>query len=145
MVVGLAAIGLIVSAIISHVIVSAYPSIVKKRTEIEGILWYQRILPISLCHACTLAFGNLVYLYLDIGFIQMLKSFTPVVIILSSCLGLAVNYLSYYVIQETNSLTLKVLGTFRNVFLIFVGVFLYNEQISSNEMFGYGLSLIGFI
>ena len=35
----------------------------------------------------TLAFGNSVYLLLNVGFIQMLKSFTPVIIMITACLA----------------------------------------------------------
>ena len=35
--------------------------------------WLVRILPIGLFMALTLHFGNLVYLYLTVAFIQMLK------------------------------------------------------------------------
>ena len=48
-----------------------------------GVLWFKRVLPVGLAHAATLAFGNAVYLYLNVGFIQMLKSFTPVIIMLT--------------------------------------------------------------
>ena len=41
----------------------------------------------GLAHASTLAFGNAVYLYLNVGFIQMLKSFTPVIIMLTGMYG----------------------------------------------------------
>jgi len=45
-------------------------------------LWYKRVLPVGLAHAGTLAFGNIVYLFLNVGLIQMLKSFTPVVMVI---------------------------------------------------------------
>jgi hypothetical protein len=35
----------------------------------------------------TLAFGNSVYLLLNVGFIQMLKSFTPVIIMITAYLS----------------------------------------------------------
>lgn len=37
------------------------------------------VMPVGLFGALTLAFGNLVYLYLTMAFIQMLKAFTPVI------------------------------------------------------------------
>lgn len=43
-----------------------------------GKLWFQRVLPVGFAHASALALGNLVYLWLNVGTIQMLKSFTPV-------------------------------------------------------------------
>lgn len=42
-----------------------------------------RILPVGLCMALTLHFGNLVYLHLTVAFIQILKSFTPVITMLA--------------------------------------------------------------
>jgi len=36
--------------------------------------------PVGACQALALACGNAVYMYLNMGFIQMLKSFTPVVV-----------------------------------------------------------------
>jgi hypothetical protein len=36
-----------------------------------GYLWYKRVLPVGLAHATTLALGNAVYLYLQVGFIQV--------------------------------------------------------------------------
>ena len=53
-----------------------------KFESIGGRLWYKRVLPVGLAHAGTLAFGNIVYLFLNVGLIQMLKSFTPVVMVI---------------------------------------------------------------
>jgi hypothetical protein len=39
--------------------------------------------PVGACQALALACGNAVYMYLHMGFIQMLKSFTPVVVMLT--------------------------------------------------------------
>lgn len=41
-----------------------------------------RMLPVGLFNAVTLMFGNAVYLYLSVAFIQMLKAFTPVITML---------------------------------------------------------------
>lgn len=78
----LSGLGVLASAIFSRILVRIGYAKITKRDAVEGILWYQRVLPVGLASAGTLAFGNMVYLYLDVGFIQMLKSFTPVVIIL---------------------------------------------------------------
>jgi len=45
----------------------------------------------------------------------------------ASFMGIGVNYLSYLVIQYTSSLTMKILGTVRNIILIFYGVFMHGE------------------
>jgi len=40
------------------------------------------MLPVGLFNAMTLMFGNAVYLFLSVAFIQMLKAFTPVMTML---------------------------------------------------------------
>jgi hypothetical protein len=57
----------------------------------------------------------------------------------------AVNFLSYLVIQATSSLTMKVLGTLRNILTIFLGVMFYSETIDPNEWIGYMIALLGFV
>lgn len=57
---------------------------VEKPEAVQGILWYKRVLPVGLAQAATLSFGNTVYLFLNVGFIQMLKSFTPVCIMITA-------------------------------------------------------------
>jgi hypothetical protein len=49
--------------------------------EVSGRAFWSRLCPVGVLHACTLAFGNAVYLYLGVGFVQMMKAFTPVVIL----------------------------------------------------------------
>ena len=56
--------------------------IIENSKEVQGMKFFIRVLPIGLAFAGTLSTGNSVYLYLDVGFIQMLKSFTPVIIII---------------------------------------------------------------
>lgn len=41
-----------------------------------------RMLPVGFFNAMTLMFGNAVYLFLSVAFIQMLKAFTPVITML---------------------------------------------------------------
>lgn len=41
----------------------------------------QNVVPVGACQALTLALGNAAYLYLTVSFIQMLKAFTPVVVL----------------------------------------------------------------
>lgn len=45
----------------------------------------------------------------------------------ASFMGIGVNYLSSLVIQYTSSLTMKILGTVRNIILIFYGVIVHGE------------------
>lgn len=48
---------------------------------------FRRALPVGICAAGSLCFGNMSYIYLDAGFIQMLKAGTPALLLLVlSCL-----------------------------------------------------------
>ena len=81
--------GMIVSALLARVAAALGFITPKKDKMIEGINWYLRVLPVGFAHAGTLMTGNWVYLYLDMGFIQMLKSFSPVMLlIISAILGI---------------------------------------------------------
>lgn len=46
-----------------------------------GRLWYVGVFPVAVAQATTLAFGNAAYMFLGVGFIQMLKACTPVVVL----------------------------------------------------------------
>lgn len=255
----LSCIGIAVSGLFARCLV--YTGIVKlERSEsITGMLYFTRVMPVGIAYAGTLACGNMVYLLLDVGFIQMLKCFTPVVVmaglslsgiesanrptmvsiivisvgtaltctyspnvsliglfvmfmsevfeairliltqfllkdqkmgivegqyylapastlwlllgsfifeypkmvsnnfegidviianpssfIFAALLGLVVNFLTYFVIQVTSALTLKVLGVARNVLVIVIGVIFYREIVTLNEGMGYSLAVLGF-
>lgn len=254
----LSALGVSFSAIVARVMVMLGLVKLQRKEAVSGVHYLKRVMPVGFFHAATLSFGNLVYLYLNVGFIQMLKSFTPVIILVcstltglefpsqmtilsiavisvgtavtssfvpelsivglgvmfmselseairllmtqfllqnlkfgviegqyvlapaaafwlgcaacifegqkmvdngafaimaanpapffvASALGLCVNFLSYLVIQTTSSLTMKVLGTARTILTICVGVVIWGENIGLKSMFGYGLSLAGFV
>jgi hypothetical protein len=254
----LSGLGVGVSALVARILVSLGYVQLTKKDAVDGILWYKRVLPVGLAHAGTLAFGNTVYLLLNVGFIQMLKSFTPVIILitsviakienpniptwlsifmisigtaatcsytanlsvlglcimfmaefaeairllmtqhllqnlkfsiiegqyvlapatafwlfmasamyegssmyeanaftiiknnfwiflLASLMGLCVNFMSYLVIQVTSSLTMKVLGSARNVFTIALGVMLWGDVISGSAVGGYFITMMGFV
>lgn len=49
------------------------------RERITPAFALKNLLPVGAAMACTLSFGNAVYLYLPVGYIQMLKAFTPTV------------------------------------------------------------------
>lgn len=52
-------------------------------------IFFERIVPVAVLFALSLALGNQAYLYLSVSFIQMLKAFTPVaVLIAGSALGI---------------------------------------------------------
>ncbi|KAF6253764.1 triose-phosphate transporter family-domain-containing protein [Scenedesmus sp. NREL 46B-D3] len=52
---------------------------VEAKAVISRSYWVRRIMPVGFFMAATLWAGNLVYLYLSVSFIQMLKAFTPVI------------------------------------------------------------------
>lgn len=83
----LSGLGVLMSAGFARILVLAGVTKLTRKDQVEGNLWYKRVLPVGFFHACTLAFGNTVYLLLDVGFIQMLKAFTPVVIIIIGVLS----------------------------------------------------------
>lgn len=253
----LSGLGVLASALTAQVLVRLGYVQLQRKEAIEGMLWYKRVLPVGFTHACTLAFGNTVYLYMNVGFIQMLKSFTPVILMITgyvanidiptmpviysvvvislgtaatcsfspefsiigitimflaeltegirliftqfflqqlkfgvvegqyvlapasaiwlflfslffefntmwkngaftiianniplflaaSFMGIGVNYLSYLVIQVTSSLTMKILGTARNILVIIIGVLFYGEVVTFHEGVGYTVALAGF-
>lgn len=253
----LSGLGVLASGVLAQLVVKLGFVKLERQESVQGLLWYKRVLPVGLAHASTLAFGNAVYLYLNVGFIQMLKSFTPVIIMLTgylanietptlpiiysvvvislgtagtcsfnadfnvigiaimfaaelaeairliftqyflqqlkfgvvegqyvlspasafwlflasyifeyskmietnafstvqnyymvfavaSVMGIGVNFLSYLVIQYTSSLTMKILGTARNILTIIIGVVFYKETVTMNEAIGYGVALLGF-
>ena len=83
----LSGLGVLVSGIVARLLVGCGYVTLQRKDAVEGLLWYRRVLPVGLAHAGTLAFGNSVYLLLNVGFIQMLKSFTPVIIMLTAYLA----------------------------------------------------------
>ena len=78
----ISSLGIFLSSIVAKFIVYLGYVTIEKKDEVEGIYYYKRVLPVGVAYAGTLATGNLVYLFLDVGFIQMLKSFTPVVVMI---------------------------------------------------------------
>ena len=61
------------------------------------------------------------------------------------CVGIVINYLTYYVIQVTSSLTMKILGGVRNIFTILASILYYHELVDSREGVGYTIAYIGFL
>lgn len=57
--------------------------IVDAQRKVSLSFFAKKILPVGLFMALTLHFGNLVYLYLTVSFIQMLKAFTPIITMLA--------------------------------------------------------------
>jgi len=60
----------------------------ESRQVVAGNDWFKVALPIGLMKALCMSTGNAVYLHLSFGFIQMLKAFTPlIVLIVMRCTG----------------------------------------------------------
>jgi len=80
----LSALGLSTTAVVIHILVASGICEVRPETHeaVAGKAWYSAVLPIALAKAMTLACGNAVYLHLGLGFIQMLKAFNPVIIVI---------------------------------------------------------------
>mmetsp|Transcript_43593 Transcript_43593/g.136781 ORF Transcript_43593/g.136781 Transcript_43593/m.136781 type:complete len:342 (-) Transcript_43593:73-1098(-) len=256
----LSALGVTCSALVARILVATGVATVRqeKREFVAGANWYRRVLPVGMLHAATLACGNAVYLHLGVSFVQMLKAFTPVVVLATmvalrlesprkevlaavsfivlgtlvttaaapelrpigilfmagaevaealrlaltqflltaqkftvlegqyilspagsvcllaaaavieapraletgafdvvlqepaafcaaALLGVGVNYLSYFVIGAVGALTLKVLGTLRNIGLVAYGAVVLGEVVTGRQCLGYALSLGGFV
>lgn len=63
---------------------------------------------------------------------------------LAAGMGFVVNLTSLTAIQMTSSLTVKVLGTFKDVALVLIGIFSLHEAVSATQGVGYSLSIFGF-
>jgi len=69
----------------------------------------------------------------------------PFDFMLAGSLGLGVQLVTSAVIQLTNSVTVKVLSQFRNALVVLAGVFVYSEQVSTVQLFGYLIAVSGII
>ncbi|KAI0999457.1 hypothetical protein K3495_g8740 [Podosphaera aphanis] len=56
----------------------------RKTVKMTGKIYLRAIVPIGLFFSLSLICGNLTYLYLSVSFIQMLKAFTPVAVLVAS-------------------------------------------------------------
>jgi hypothetical protein len=79
----LSVMGLLSSALSSRILVWLGLATIRRESAevVSGSKWYWTALPVGLCRAITLAAGNAVYLHLGLGFIQMLKAFTPTIVL----------------------------------------------------------------
>ena len=58
-----------------------------KQNVVSLKIYGEKIVPIALCFALSLVCGNKAYIFLSVAFIQMLKAFTPVSVLLLSFMG----------------------------------------------------------
>lgn len=73
-----AGMGMFTSGLFSYILCRVTKT-VEAKAAISATYWVRRIMPVGFFMASTLWAGNLVYLYLSVSFIQMLKAFTPVI------------------------------------------------------------------
>ena len=71
----LSALGLVGSTVVAYVAVAmGWGEIRKKNIDaVSGLQFWRKIVPIGATYAITLGCGNAAYLYLDVGFVQMMK------------------------------------------------------------------------
>mmetsp|Transcript_123742 Transcript_123742/g.344418 ORF Transcript_123742/g.344418 Transcript_123742/m.344418 type:complete len:201 (+) Transcript_123742:1-603(+) len=69
----------------------------------------------------------------------------PTPLLCTACLGVAVNFLTLWVVQSTSAVFAKILSIVRNIGVIVVGMIFYGEVHSWYSLSGYGVSLVGFI
>ena len=60
-------------------------------------------------------------------------------------MGVILNFMAYSVIQTTNSLTMKMLGTLRSIVTIGFGILVFKEVITIREVEGYMVALVGLV
>lgn len=65
----------------------------------------------------------------------------PGLFVVAGTLGLGVQFMTFLVVQATNSVTLKVIGTARNAFLVVASVYLFGEVVTPLQLFGYLVAL----
>lgn len=79
----------------------------RKTVKMTGRVYLRAIVPIGIFFSLSLICGNLTYLYLSVSFIQMIKAFTPVAVLIAGW------------VLQIEPVDLKKLG---NVSLIVIGV-----------------------
>uniref|UniRef100_A0A7S2J917 Sugar phosphate transporter domain-containing protein n=1 Tax=Zooxanthella nutricula TaxID=1333877 RepID=A0A7S2J917_9DINO len=79
----LSSVGILASMLVSHAAVWSGLAHVSAASAaaVKGARGLRVALPISVAKAASLATGNAVYLYLGLGFIQMLKALTPCIVL----------------------------------------------------------------
>lgn len=73
-----AGMGMFTSGVFAYILCHVTKT-VEAKAVISREYWVRGIMPVGFFMAATLWAGNLVYLYLSVSFIQMLKAFTPVI------------------------------------------------------------------
>lgn len=78
-----ASLGLMTTSIFVHVLVSGLKlAKIEHEQMVDRNFYLFNIVPVGIALASTLACGNAVYMHLNVAFIQMLKAFTPVIVMI---------------------------------------------------------------
>jgi hypothetical protein len=77
----LSSLGLLFSSLVSHFAVRVGGIQLPNQARMTRQTYLTTIVPVGICQAATLALGNAVYMFLTVSFIQMLKAFTPVMVL----------------------------------------------------------------
>ncbi|GAA5984426.1 hypothetical protein JCM5350_003357 [Sporobolomyces pararoseus] len=105
-----------------------YTNLVDKAKELEATgamtreVWLRKIVPIGLLFSASLVLSNFVYLRLSVSFIQMIKAFTPVSVLLVS---------AAFKLKELNAKILCIVG------IISVGVVIASYGEIDFELIGF--------
>ena len=71
----LSAIGLVSSAAVAHLVVAMGWGEINdlNREAVAGKMFWEKLAPVGFMYALSLGFGNAAYIFLNVGFIQMMK------------------------------------------------------------------------
>lgn len=96
----------------------------------------------AVCLLCASIVSEFPSMHRNGAFAQVASN--PILFATAGMLGVGVHFLSFMVVQRTNSVTLKVLGTARNAMLVLLSVFWYGELVSLTQFLGYATSIAFF-
>jgi drug/metabolite transporter (DMT)-like permease len=96
----------------------------RKKVKMTGRVYLRAIVPIGVFFSLSLICGNLTYLYLSVSFIQMLKAFTPVAVLIAGWV-LAIEKVDYTKLGKVALIVIGVaLASFGEIDFVLTG-FLY--------------------
>jgi hypothetical protein len=78
----LSGLGMLTTAIVANIAVHCAGVKLPQSSVVTRSFWYTKILPVGAFTALCFTFGNAAYMYLTVAFIQMLKAFTPAVVMI---------------------------------------------------------------